>query len=1122
MFHKIKDLRKAWEQGIINLYPAASKNKPAIFSIYGKENSLTNIGLSYEIEGANDEKWLSERPENKQFFSHAYFWDKSPFDSFEDLKKTANKQIGNVEGWCILIGRGSNKNHLLKDNGELRLACIDIDGYKPPDDETNEIRKRSCDEIYKAINEHAEFDFFAEKSQGGGYHLWYLTKQQVLTKQISHLNNLIFPKESEFDGLVLNDKKNNPNRNKEFIEVFSKGGVKFVSCSPTSKYEFVDDKPVELLKMKPVENINTELKNALKKAGFKYKLDSNNVATTDKKSSKQTDSYENKDYDFNKLQENILNCYHEGNMNSFGYILMDNFRRANYSKEEVFEIFKNLPIEQDLNKVQSDLDQQYSVKYNKIAGLTGLQKAIEDYCITEKYHSTYEYFTNFFKQEIMKNKSEPQWEELSTDEMILKENKLFILYDGEYWINKASKKSSDGCDEVLFNIDQYNIDARAFLVVMQDKLGYHYGWAKNDGEFNFEITPNFYQSFLDKKNGNRNSSIGQSANYFGVRACKKAISLFLEDLRKKFKDEKNYNAKAKLNYNADIYNYMKYIEKSNGISNDDLNRIHLMNNQYILNDITNKKMKIIEEKSIQKERFDNTGITIEPEIYGEIDKEVIGDFAITTLTLLKDVLNEKNIKEVEIISKEGLKKIKFDETKKLINSIDGTIGIQCRTDMVKKGILAVINFMMENKVNHEKRFYSSADGIFTHNNELYWFEDNKVKDVEKPTKEELKSAIDVLKRLFKYTSIKDKSKIATIFKWFLSAPFAYLIRDKQINGKYIKFVNLIGESDTGKSSLCLIYNNIWRANNNHKGTDAHNATNFAELFKLSGFPLFIDEADEILDDTKKLHIIKSIYDTNYSRSKKEMINSTWEQKRQIALSIAILTSNNYYESTEKSEVKRVLNIDFDSEDVSLDNGKAFKSIFNVDADEGYKNSDFKIFEIFGRTFFHKVKEKYKEETFEVILNTFLENLDIEEVLLEYDNSKALNKNIDDIYRQVILDIIVDEFNKIDRFNGATIITDEIEGLDTEKLNEKFGSGNRLGKFIAVILDKRIPYLTISSDYKHIRVSGGINSKLKKEGYKFDSMNIKAIYNLFKEYNEGIDPKGKNMRYVNIPIRLLGI
>lgn len=268
MFNKISDIKEAWAQGIINLYPAAYKNLPGTI---GTPTEGSNTGLSFEQIDENEEQWLAEV--GRKNFSHAYYWDKSPFESFEELKNVYNGKLGKVTGWCVLIGRGSNKPHLKEDDGELRLACIDIDGYKPKDKEKSEtdkyeIRKRSCDEIYNAISENANFDFFAERSQGGGYHIWYLTRQQVLTKQLHHLNNLMFPKGSEFEGLVLNDRKNNLNRNKEFVEVFSKGGAKYVSCSPTNKYEFVDDKPVELLKMKPVEDINTELKKALIKAGF--------------------------------------------------------------------------------------------------------------------------------------------------------------------------------------------------------------------------------------------------------------------------------------------------------------------------------------------------------------------------------------------------------------------------------------------------------------------------------------------------------------------------------------------------------------------------------------------------------------------------------------------------------------------------------------------------------------------------------------------------------------------------------------------------------------------------------------------------------------------------------------
>ncbi|MEA4957737.1 hypothetical protein SDC9_07616 [bioreactor metagenome] len=1118
MFNKISDLKEAWEKGVINLYPAADKGTPAYFAV-ADENRISNINLSYPVKDENAKKWLETR-ENKQFFSHSFFWDKSPFDSFEELIDVSNgklngKDITKPEGWCVLIGRGSNKDYLQKDDGELRLACVDIDGYKTKDDNESNIRKRSCDELYKAINEHADFDFFAEKSQGGGYHIWFVTEQQVLTNKVFHLKHLMFPEGSEFEGLVINEVSNLEGRNKEFIEVFSKGGAKFVSCSPTEKYTFVDDEPVELLKMKPVEDINLELKNALTKAGFIYSLDTDSA--TDSKGSNQSYSYEKGDYDLDELQKNILNCYRQGNMNSFGYKLIANFRRAGYDKEEVYQIFKELPIDQKLSKVRADINQQYSVDYDTIAGLSGLQNAIDEYCTPEAIDSTKEFFSDLFQKEMVGVETicNPMWEELSNDEMILKENKLFILYDGEHWIKEAVKTKTPDikCLEALDNIEEYEFDTIAYLVVIQDKMGYHYGWSD---DLTFNITPNFFQKFLDESESNRNRYIGQSVKYFDVTACKNAVSLFLKHLKSRLEKDTKYNglssAKEKLAHNARIYDYMKYIERANGISQDTLNKINLLNNQYVINDTIIMEMKITEEKSTAKAEFALTGEELKTDIYGEIDKDIIGKFAITGLSILDDVLDEKNIKEAEIISKQGLKKIKFDKTKEFIDNIDNIFGISAQHNMAKKGILAVMDFIIENKVNYEHSFYSSADGIFTHNDELYWFEDNKVKNVEPPTKDELEAGIEVLKRLFEYTSIKDKSKIATIFKWFVSAPFAYLIRDGQIKGEYIKFINLIGESDTGKTALCLIFLLIWGLDIRHKGTDAHNATNFADLFKKSGFPLFIDEADEIINDGEKLFIIKSVYDTNHSRSKKERTIKDWEQKQQIAFSIAILTSNTYYESTEKSEVKRVINITLNPEDASEDKGVSFKEIFNIEGNEGYRNSDFKALEALGKKFFHEVKEKYYEETFEDMLNDFLESLDIEEVLLDYDDSEELNRNIDDIYRQAIIDLIIEDFNKEDRYHGETSATEAIGNQNPQKSREL--------KFIKVVKDKRISYLSISNDNKFVRVTGKINKELKKKGYKFDNMNIRTILNLFEEYNEGIDINGNNIRYANIPIGLL--
>ena len=73
MFNKIKDLKEAWEQGVINLYPAEDKGTPGYFSVTGEEDTNSNVGFSYSIKDENTENWLNNRPNDKRFFSHAFF-----------------------------------------------------------------------------------------------------------------------------------------------------------------------------------------------------------------------------------------------------------------------------------------------------------------------------------------------------------------------------------------------------------------------------------------------------------------------------------------------------------------------------------------------------------------------------------------------------------------------------------------------------------------------------------------------------------------------------------------------------------------------------------------------------------------------------------------------------------------------------------------------------------------------------------------------------------------------------------------------------------------------------------------------------------------------------------------
>lgn len=1087
MFNKIKDLKEAWEEGIINLYPAADKGTPGIFAANG--NTHSNIGFGYSTKDENTKKWLETRPENKQFFSHAFFWDKSPFDSFEELIEISNREDDDgkseITGWCVLIGRGSNKDFLKEDDGELRLACIDIDGYKPQNDPNNEIRKRSCDEIYKSISENADFDFFAEKSQGGGYHIWYLTKERVRTKQVSNLQLIKYPKTSEFKNYVLN-------KETEFIEIFADGGHKYVSCSPTNKYTFMDTKSVEILKMKPVENINEAIKKALVAGGFIY-----DISLKKEEPKTDTSTYNTSNLEYDVLIENIMKCYRQGTMNEFGYKLIANLRRAEWDKDKIYSLFKKLPIEQDLKKVRADINQQFSTDMGKISKISGLLEAVEDYCEPKNLiEKTQKFFKEFFQENI--EFDIPKFEKYQTDEMILHENKLFILYDAYYWISQAAgEKIEDECEKSLNSLAENNV---FYLVVEQDKMGYHFSWSTN--LIAPSRPPNVFNNFLDEADSKRNQYIGSSSIYFQISRCKRSISLFLNDIREKINNLKDEGISIQnlLNHNAEIYDYMEYLNECNGINSNTLNEIHYMNNQYIINDVNIGKMKIIEKKNIMESRYNTEGKQVKPEIYGESEKEIIGHFGISKISNLTDILKNKTPEEIEVIIRGEHYNYIFEDTDELIKKISQNSGtIIGRNDSVKKSMGLVINYI-KNSGFYQNKKYCSKDGIFYDN------EDKKFKYVVNQEfinigldKIAIKKSLVKLKSFFEISSIKDKSKIAEIFRWILFSPYSYSYKEFMNNNIFFPYLILQGEKKTGKSAIMAFFRRLYRDGDELEASShGRSKHQFASLLGEKGWFTSLEESKGILEDVEKVEDLKNYVSINTIRRKQ---TEKADYDKIVAYSYPIFSLNDNLSISSDSLLRRVIQLFFNSEDIPNDDEKKLFKMYN--------DSEWLL--PIGDAFFLFCNENIElfKEGWKPIVSNFIEELedkyeiDLSELKLKYEKEDIFN-NPDELLKETIINIIKEDFAKINH----TDLNADLKDTSAKPKYKKESS--TIERFRNAVISSRFPYLVQNKKGKNIGITKEIINLVKRKNPNFDVITIAKITELFNGKNK-IQVQGNSIR-----------
>ena len=323
-----------------------------------------------------------------------------------------------------------------KENSDYWLGGIDIDGFSPTvkeidklttlkDKEKEALRKiatgkqskeyklKTRKDLYNLLKDLK--DVLIVKTANNGYHLYYWTKKDYPNKFI---DNIYYPKD-----YAIKELKNKPiTYSNKHIEHFTEGR-QFVAPGSTieeNSYKFISTaQEVQdfFNNPKPKENILNEIKEVVtnNKLGFNYKESENviNLETLTKKNQNNNihdpnGSVKDKIHD-PKIREQLikniqLSGYKHGNMNNLGYILICNFRINELNKKEIFEIFKEIPIEpHNLNVVNSWINDKFkvdldSIDFKKYAGITALMKEIEASAMPEHVKYLKDWFKDFFNK----------------------------------------------------------------------------------------------------------------------------------------------------------------------------------------------------------------------------------------------------------------------------------------------------------------------------------------------------------------------------------------------------------------------------------------------------------------------------------------------------------------------------------------------------------------------------------------------------------------------------------------------------------------------------------------------------------------------------------------------------
>ncbi len=166
------------------------------------------------------------------------------------------------------------------------------------------------------------------------------------------------------------------------------------------------------------------------------------------------------------------------------------------------------------------------------------------------------------------------------------------------------------------------------------------------------------------------------------------------------------------------------------------------------------------------------------------------------------------------------------------------------------------------KISEETQ--TSYTGIFLRENKIIF---SKIQP-QLITKEELKEAILFLNDLFykKYSHIP--AKFATILKWFIMAPFSFLAKQKKITPKGLY---LYGASGTGKSTICLLFLEIWgsfiKEKNERTGGSIDTMARLGSTLSSSCFPVIISEPQGALLKEDIREALKNAFTNTISRAK---------------------------------------------------------------------------------------------------------------------------------------------------------------------------------------------------------------------------------------------------------------
>jgi len=328
--------------------------------------------------------------------------------------------------------------------------------------------------------------------------------------------------------------------------------------------------------------------------------------------------------------------------------------------------------------------------------------------------------------------------------------------------------------------------------------------------------------------------------------------------------------------------------------------------------------EVLEKEEIEKLNRKNRRIN-RSEPYEIKEEEIIGDFYYRIAIFRKNKVANFIIKEGFVYKDQITSSIFYDLVLETANkknffikeaTLDEIImkmkscGLVVSNQKIKD-VLSEVLLALEKKQKIKQKEFTKTGFFFDAEND-----DLKISklEVKKYKKEDLRRALLFLNELVNscYSHIVDK--FATVLKWFITAPFSFLVKQK---GSFLRGLYLYGSSGTGKTSICVISSYIWGNFKNIKGEGRTGASidtiaRLGAVLSEDTFPEVISEPAGPLQKEEILEAIKNAV-TNITVRGKYLGGNYIEIP---ALSNIAFTSNYFIPKSDEAFLRRFITITF--------------------------------------------------------------------------------------------------------------------------------------------------------------------------------------------------------------------